>query len=122
MLYFALAFTRADSLIFNSNPSWVDRQVNRQTNPKSMKVAVWDTYVTRNDGRVMHFDIIAPAEIKDASLTHGFGRAYLMTKGQEGRSLTSRECSFCHVESARPEWEEAIRQEGYFVLEMENCG
>jgi sorbitol-specific phosphotransferase system component IIA len=86
-----------------------------------MKVAVWDTYVTRADGRVMHFDIIAPEEIKDASLIHGFGKSYLKTKGQEGQSLTSRECRLCHVESVRPEWEEAIRQDGYFVLEMENC-
>jgi len=87
-----------------------------------MKVAVWDTYVTRTDGRVMHFDIIAPAEIKDASLIHGFGKNYLKTKGQEGQSLTSRECRFCHVEAVRPEWEEVIRRDGYFVLEMENCG
>ncbi|PAW90276.1 MAG: hypothetical protein B9S33_01965 [Pedosphaera sp. Tous-C6FEB] len=87
-----------------------------------MKVAVWDTYVTRTDGRVMHFDIIAPAEVKDASLIHSFGKKYLQARGQEGRSLTSRECRFCHVESVRPEWEKAIRQDGYFVLEMENCG
>jgi len=23
-----------------------------------MKVVVWDTYVTRKDGRIMHFDVI----------------------------------------------------------------
>jgi len=28
-----------------------------------MKVAVWDTYVTKKDGSVMHFDIIVPEEI-----------------------------------------------------------
>lgn len=33
-----------------------------------MKVAVWDTYVKRKDGRVMHFDIIAPAEVRDTEL------------------------------------------------------
>ena len=30
-----------------------------------MHVAVWDTYVTKKDGTVMHFDIIAPVDIKD---------------------------------------------------------
>jgi hypothetical protein len=30
-----------------------------------MKVAVWDTYVTKKDGSIMHFDIIADEEIKD---------------------------------------------------------
>ena len=28
-----------------------------------MNVAVWDTYVTKKDGNVMHFDIIAPIEM-----------------------------------------------------------
>jgi hypothetical protein len=28
---------------------------------KTMEVAVWDTYVTKKDGSVMHFDIIAPS-------------------------------------------------------------
>ena len=31
-----------------------------------MKIAVWDTYVTKNDGQIMHFDILAPDDIKDA--------------------------------------------------------
>jgi len=30
-----------------------------------MKVAVWDTYVTRKEGNIMHFDVIVPEEIKD---------------------------------------------------------
>jgi Domain of unknown function (DUF2024) len=117
---FVLAFNRADKLSFGSNLWCADRQLGT-SRIQNMKVAVWDTYVTRTDGRVMHFDIIAPAEIKDANLIHGFGKNYLKTKGQEGQPLTSRECSLCHVESVRPEWEEAIRQDGYFVLEMENC-
>ena len=30
-----------------------------------MQVAVWDTYVTRKDGKVMHFDIIVPDDLED---------------------------------------------------------
>ena len=35
-----------------------------------MKVAVWDTYVTKKDGAVMHFDILAPEDIKDENTIH----------------------------------------------------
>jgi hypothetical protein len=86
-----------------------------------MKVAVWDTYVTKKDGNVMHFDIIAPEEIKDTTLIYSYGRDYLKTKGQDGQPLTSKECSFCHIETVRLLWEAEIKQKGYFIIEMENC-
>ncbi|HMR18879.1 MAG TPA: DUF2024 family protein [Sphingobacterium sp.] len=86
-----------------------------------MQVAVWDTYVTKKDGTVMHFDIIAPTTIKNEAVIYGYGREYLETKGQEGQPLTSKECKFCHIETIKPEWEDAIEQKGYFIYEMENC-
>ncbi|HMW66628.1 MAG TPA: DUF2024 family protein [Chitinophagaceae bacterium] len=86
-----------------------------------MKIAVWDTYVTKKDGSVMHFDIIAPEEIKELSIIHGYGRNYLKSKGQDGQKLTAAECCFCHIEELRPQWEQDIKQKGYFILEMENC-
>ena len=86
-----------------------------------MKVAVWDTYVTRKDGIVMHFDIIAPQEITDTSIIYNYGKEYLKTKGQEGQTLTSEECRFCHIEFIKPQWKEEINQKGYFIIEMENC-
>lgn len=86
-----------------------------------MKVAIWDTYVTKKDGNVMHFDIIAPEEIKDTTIIYGYGKAYLKTKGQDGQALTSNECSFCHIETVRPQWETEIMKNGYIIIEMENC-
>lgn len=86
-----------------------------------MKVAVWDTYVTKKDGRVMHFDIIAPHEIKDTTVIYGYGKEYIKSKGQEGQPLSSNECRFCHFEKLRPEWEDEINENGYFIIEMENC-
>lgn len=38
-----------------------------------MKIAVWDTYVTKKDGTVMHFDIITPDTIKDEQIIYSFG-------------------------------------------------
>jgi hypothetical protein len=93
--------------------------MNEQT--KAAEVAVWDTYVTRKDGRVMHFDIIAPTSTRDTTVIHSYGRAYLESKGEGGQSLSAKECRFCHVRALRPQWDADIRRQGYFILEMENC-
>lgn len=88
---------------------------------KTMKVTVWDTYVTKKDGSVMHFDIVAPEEVKDTSIIYGYGKEYLKTKGQEGQPLTSKECRRCHVRDIQPQWDADIKKQGYFIIEMENC-
>ncbi|MEW5675645.1 DUF2024 family protein [Flavobacterium enshiense] len=86
-----------------------------------MQVAVWDTYVTKKDGSVMHFDIIAPTEIRDAAIIYKYGLEYLKSKDQEGQPLTSKECTFCHIETVQPHQEVSINEKGYYIFEMENC-
>jgi len=95
-------------------------QTQNKTTSK-MKVAVWDTYVTKKDGAIMHFDILAPEEIKDTTIIYNYGKEYLKSKGQEGQPLSSKECNFCHIESVRLQWEADIKKQGYFIIEMENC-
>lgn len=92
-----------------------------QSSKSSMKVAVWDTYVTKKDGGIMHFDIIAPEAIKDTNVIFSYGKEYLKSKGQGGQPLTSKQCRFCHVRNLIPQWEADIRKKGYFILEMEGC-
>ena len=41
-----------------------------------MKVAVYDTYVTKNNGGIMHFDIIVPDGMPYEKVLQ-FGKAYL---------------------------------------------
>lgn len=86
-----------------------------------MQVAVWDTYVTKKDGSVMHFDIIAPDHIKDSTIIYTFGKDYLKSKNQENQPLTAKECSFCHIEKATDEMVLSIQQKGYYIIEMQNC-
>ncbi|KXK38272.1 MAG: DUF2024 family protein [Saprospiraceae bacterium] len=86
-----------------------------------MEIAVWDTYVTKKDGTIMHFDIMVPAIMKDADTVYNYGRAYLKSKNQEGQPLASKECTFCHIEKAQPHIEAAVNKDGYFIYEMENC-
>jgi hypothetical protein len=87
-----------------------------------MQIAVYDTYVRRNDGLLMHFDILVPATLNDPEAVLGYGRTYLAGKGIAEDRLTTRECRFCHFESAPGELQEIISRDGYSILEMENCG
>ena len=92
-----------------------------QTHQQKMKIAVWDTYVTKKNGSIMHFDIIAPDTIKDTATIYEYGKTYLKSKGQDGQSLTSKQCRFCHIETATKEMLERIQGKGFYIIEMENC-
>ena len=39
-----------------------------------MKIAVWDTYVQRDDDKTMHFDILVPSDLKDTQVNLVLGR------------------------------------------------
>lgn len=86
-----------------------------------MKVSVYDTYVTRKDGELMHFDILVPDHEKDIDKIYQFGKSYIKTKGQDGQSIASKECNFCHIEEALPEVQNEIKEKGYSIVEMKNC-
>ena len=85
-----------------------------------MKVAVYDSYVTRRDGKVMHFDIVVPETVPHHKALE-FGKEYLKRAGQEGQPLTATESQFCHVEEAGPDIEQSIRVQGFHIHEMEGC-
>lgn len=86
-----------------------------------MKVSVYDTYVTRKDGKEMHFDILVPDYEKNIDTIYGYGRKYLKTKGQEDQTLASEECKFCHIEEATSEVQNQIKEDGFSIVEMKNC-
>jgi len=86
-----------------------------------MRVAIWDTYVQKKDGKTMHFDIVAPDTINDEEVIFGMGKQYLETKGQQGQGLNAKQCAFCHQESATLEMEASITSKGYYIIEMEGC-
>jgi hypothetical protein len=86
-----------------------------------MKISVWDTYVNKPDGLVMHFDILVPEHIQDTDKIYNFGKQYLRDKGLSEYSLTARECRFCHVEMASAEIQKYILENGFYIIEMENC-
>jgi Domain of unknown function (DUF2024) len=85
-----------------------------------MECAVYDTYVTKKDGRIMHFDVIVEASTPHEKAIE-YGQQYLSTAGENGQKMTSEECQFCHIQAAPPSVEKAIKQEGYWIQRMEGC-
>jgi hypothetical protein len=87
-----------------------------------MKVAVFDTYVDRPDGRKMHFDVlVADSKKNDIDTILEYARHYLASKGVPSENLLSRECNFCHMQEAPPIVEQSIIEQGYYLIELENC-
>lgn len=86
-----------------------------------MKIAVWDTYVTRKDGKIMHFDILVPKDIKDEQKIYEYGQLYLQNKEVITTEITSKECNYCHVEEASAAIIRTINKRGFDIVELENC-
>lgn len=86
-----------------------------------MKVAVWDTYVEREDGHTMHFDILVPSHITNEQIIFKYGMDYLKTKPFKTNQLTTNECRLCHIEQASEAMITVIEKDKYTIIEMENC-
>jgi hypothetical protein len=93
----------------------------KSLNMEQLKVSVYDTYVPKKQGSVMHFDILVASTEKDLQKIYGYGKEYLKSKGQEGQPLTAKECRFCHIENARGAVGDSITAKGYYIIEMEGC-
>ncbi len=85
-----------------------------------MECAVYDTYVTKKDGRIMHFDVVVEAKTPHEKAIE-YGHQYLQAAGQAGQKMTSEECQFCHIQEAPPFVEKSIKQQGYWIQKMEGC-
>lgn len=86
-----------------------------------MKVAVWDTYVKRENGLIMHFDILVDSKLTDETKVIDFGKHYLKSKSFKSEELTAKECRFCHIENTSESVIKEIESKGYYLIEMENC-
>ena len=85
-----------------------------------MECAVYDTYVTKKDGRIMHFDVIVEANTSHEKAID-YGKEFLEQVGQGGQTMTQEECQFCHIQEAPPVVANEIENRGYFIQKMEGC-
>jgi hypothetical protein len=87
-----------------------------------MQVAVFDTYVPKKAGGLMHFDILVNDKEKhNKERVFSFGAEYIASKGQAGQRISSDECQFCHIEVAPQHVMDAIGKNGYYIVEMQGC-
>jgi hypothetical protein len=86
-----------------------------------MKVSVWDTYVKREDGLIMHFDILVDSQLTNETEVFNFGMNYLNRKSFKSEKLTSKKCTFCHIEDPLELVKNEIKTKGFYIIEMENC-
>ena len=85
-----------------------------------MECAVYDTYVTKKDGRIMHFDVIVEANTPHEKVIE-YGKEFLQKVEQGGQKMTQEECQFCHIQEAPPMVEKSIADGGYDIQKMEGC-
>lgn len=86
-----------------------------------MTIAVWDTFVRREDGKIMHFDILVDSELNDIEVIHAYGHKFSQSRSFKSKDIKTGHCSFCHIETPKPELLKVIRKEGYSIIELENC-
>ncbi len=85
-----------------------------------MECAVYDTYVTKKDGRIMHFDVIVEANTPHEKAIE-YGKEFLQNVEQGEQKMTQEECQFCHIQEAPPMVEKSIKDNGYYIQKMEGC-
>lgn len=85
-----------------------------------LKVAVWDTYVMKSNGHIMHFDIIVPENFKDQNEIYKYGENFVKTKGEQQPVIDSTHCQFCHIEEVSTDISDAIADNGYYIQEMDD--
>lgn len=85
-----------------------------------MECAVYDTYVQKKDGKIMHFDVVVEHKTPHEKAIE-YGKMYLDSVGQGGQKISSEECQFCHIQQAPAMVEKSISQKGYYIQKMEGC-
>ncbi len=84
-----------------------------------MQIHVYDTYVKAKDGHTIHFDVFTG--VKDDQKAVEYAKEWLVSIHEDDASITNKECSFCHSQSAPPHVADAITKDGYYIYKMEGC-
>ncbi len=84
-----------------------------------MDIQVFDTYVKGSKGE-MHFDVFMPKG-KSVDDAVNSAKSYLKSVGEENAKITTKECSFCHIQDAESDQEKEINENGFFIKKMSGC-
>ncbi len=82
-----------------------------------MEISVYDTVFKKDDGTLLKFDILVPADLKDLEKIYSYGNAFLKEEKIKAKNLISAdECDFCHMEVATDAISNDIKKKGYSIL------
>ena len=85
-----------------------------------MEIHVYDTHVKAKDQHTMHFDVFM-SEKNDQKAVE-YAKLWLTSIGEEDVVVSSKECRFCHSQTAPAEEViSTIQQQGYYIYQMEGC-
>ena len=79
---------------------------------KHESVAIWDTYVTKPDGSIVHFDIVVPKTTDEKQVQKYCAEAMAVKK----ITMKAKQCSFCHIDNNTEEWADSITKKGYHII------
>jgi hypothetical protein len=84
-----------------------------------MKAAVWDSYLKKDNGNVLHFDVVVPDSSSETAIVYKFADEYLKSKCIDGAEINVKNCQFCHIESMTDKMRFDIESKGFHIIEMD---
>ncbi len=82
-----------------------------------MEISVYDTVFKKEDGTMIKFDILVPADFKDLNKIYEYGNSFLKEEKIVAKNLISAdECDFCHIEVATEAIKNDIKNKGYSIF------
>ena len=84
-----------------------------------MKAAVWDSYIKKDNGNVLHFDVVVPDSRSETAIVYKYAYEYLKSKGIDSAEINVKNCQFCHIENLTDEMISDIESKGFYIIEMD---
>lgn len=84
-----------------------------------MKAAVWDSYLKKANGNVLHFDVVVPDSRSETAIVYKYAYEYLKSQGIDGAEINVKNCQFCHIESMTDKMRSDIESRGFHIIEMD---
>jgi hypothetical protein len=84
-----------------------------------MKAAVWDSYLKKANGNVLHFDVVVPDSSSETAIVYKYANEYLKSQGIDGAEINVKNCQFCHIETLTDRMRSDIESRGFHIIEMD---
>lgn len=84
-----------------------------------MKIAVWDLYIKKVNGNVLHFNVVVHESKSKMEIVFNYANEYLKSIGVDSAEINVKNCQFCHIENLTDNMKSDIETSGYHIIEMD---